>query len=384
MPTNSTPAAAGTSCRSPFTHPLELVPWARRWPRSVARDLLYTLVWNALLAVIFTGFAVLFDRNTPALESLRINMVFAQAIGFVIHGFFMVADRLVPGLHHAPMGVRYVAYTVLPMIGVFVGYWIASEILGFHGMMRWWWTLRGFTAVAFLSLLISAILMLFFLQRERAARAETAMAHEQARVAVAEQAAATARLKMLEAQVEPHFLFNTLAHVVSMLDDDVRGARNMIERLIELLRTTAAAPDGPGTLESQLRWLRAYLSILELRMAARLRWRIDVPDELHAMRVPPMLLQPIVENAIRHGLEPKVEGGRIDITAERQDGGVRLVVRDTGLGFAAAGAADGIGLANLRARLASAYGDAARLVIEDNVPGGTSVSIWLPAPAAPA
>jgi sensor histidine kinase YesM len=234
-------------------------------------------------------------------------------------------------------------------------------------------------------MVISAILFAIILHRERATRAETTTALERARLAEAQREIVTGRLKLLEAQVEPHFLYNTLAHVVSLIDTEPGAARRMIEKLIELLRATAAAPGGDGTLGHQLQWLRAYLEILQLRMGGRLAWRIDVPPELLSLRVPPMLLQPVVENAVKHGLEPKIEGGRLDITARREADGVRLVVRDTGPGFreTAPQGNDSLGLANLRARLAAWYGHAARVVIEDNVPAGAAVSIVLPATAAP-
>ena len=367
-----------------LTHPLEFIPFFRRWRRSAVRDLLYTVIWNFMFTAVFTVFGMLFDPAAPLLQMLWVNCVFAQSIGLAIHALFMVADRLVPGIHYKRMAIRLVYYTALPVAGVFIGYWIGSEILGFADFRRWLFTPRGATVIVLLSLIISLVLMGIFLQRERAARAETRIAQDEARVAAAERETATARLKLLEAQVEPHFLYNTLAHVMSLVDHEPATARHMIERLIELLRATAAAPAGAGTLAGQLRWLRAYLEILQLRMGRRLEWRIDVPAELLDLPVPPMVLQPVVENAIKHGLEPKIDGGRIEIAARREADGVRLLVRDSGMGFPATrpAGADNLGLANLRARLAAWYGDRARLIIEDNAPSGACVSVVLPGSAA--
>jgi sensor histidine kinase YesM len=264
---------------------------------------------------------------------------------------------------------------------VFIGYWMGAEILGFGDFRRWVFSLRGAAVVVFLSLIVTAILLMIFLQRERAARAEVAFALQQARVTAAQRETETARLKLLEAQVEPHFLYNTLAHVVSLIDAEPVNARHMIERLIELLRATASAPDSAGTLAAQLRWLRAYLEILQLRMGGRLAWRIDVPADLLELPVAPMVLQPLVENAIKHGLEPKIEGGEVEIAARREGAGVRLTVRDSGLGFRATKRPgdESLGLANLRARLTAWYGDRARVIIEDNAPSGACVSVLLPA-----
>ena len=366
-----------------ITHPLELFPLFRRWPPGHGRDFVYTLIWNTLLAAIFTGLGLLFDSRSSIYELFRATFVFAQAIGLTIHGLFIVGNAIFPRVHQTRLAARMLYYTVLPVVGVFIGYWAGSHILGYGDLRRWLLTPRGFGEVVFLSVLISAILLAIFLQRERAARAETAIALEQARVAAAERETATARLKLLEAQVEPHFLYNTLAHVVSLIEREPATARHMIERLIDLLRATAAAPEGEGTLAEQLRWLRAYLEILQLRMGRRLDWRIDVPAELLPLVVPPMVLQPVVENAIKHGLEPKIEGGRLEISARRDGDGVRLTVRDSGLGFKATQPAgtDSLGLANLRARLAAWYGGGARVEIEDNAPSGACVSVLLPAAA---
>jgi sensor histidine kinase YesM len=375
---------AQPACESGFTHPLEIIPVFRRWRRGHLRDILYTLIWNTIITVILTGFAVVFDARTPVLEALGVNFVFAQCVGLIIHGLFVVGDRIFPGIHEKRLPIRFVYYTTLPILGVLAGYWLGAAILGYSDFLRWVFTPRGLASIAFLSIVISTILLMIFIQRERAARAETAVAQQQARTAAAEREVTIARLKLLEAQVEPHFLYNTLAHVVSLIDADPTAARRMTERLIELLRATAAAPDGTGTLAEQLRWLRAYLEILQVRMGERLAWRIDVPPELLALRVPPMVLQPVVENAVKHGLEPKIDGGRLDITARREADGVHLVVRDTGLGFreTAAPDNDSLGLTNLRARLTAWYGQAARVIIEDNPPAGAAVSIVLPATAA--
>ena len=187
-------------------------------------------------------------------------------------------------------------------------------------------TARGIGSVLALSLVITAILLMIFLPRERAARAEAAMAREQARLAASERETTEARMQLLEAQVEPHFLYNTMAHVVSLIDTDPASAKRMLERLIALLRSTATAGNGGGTLQAQVDHLRAYLDLLALRMGPRLTWTIDVPPELARLPLPPMLLQPVVENAIKHGLEPKVDGGNVAVSARRDAGVLVLTI----------------------------------------------------------
>ncbi|MDQ6620813.1 MAG: histidine kinase [Pseudomonadota bacterium] len=373
--------APPSTCQSGIGgHPLELIPLFRRWPRSIIRDLLYTVIWNSLFALAFTLMALLFDPHFDLREMLRVNMVFAQSIGFSIQALFVAGDRLLRGIHRRTKVVRTFYYTMLPIAGVFIGYWVGSQLLGFSQFQRWLFTARGFTAVSALSLIISGILLMIFIPRERAAHAEAEAARQQAKATAAEKDSATARLKLLEAQIEPHFLYNTLANAISLVDTRPDLAKRMLERLIELLRAAAAVSEVDGTLEEQLRWLRAYLDIFSVRMGARLDWHIDVPIDLLSLRVSGMLLQPLVENAVKHGLEPKVEGGKLEITARRERDAVRLTVRDTGLGFRATGrdAPSGIGLANLRARLAARYGERAEVIIEDNVPSGASVSLLVP------
>ncbi|MEO8676304.1 MAG: histidine kinase, partial [Casimicrobiaceae bacterium] len=184
-------------------------------------------------------------------------------------------------------------------------------------------------------------------------------------------------------QVEPHFLYTTLANVVSLIDTEPATAKAMIERLIALLRSAAAAAGtANATLASQVEHLRAYLELIALRMGGRLAFRVDVPPALAGVAVPPLLLQPLVENAIRHGLEPKVGGGSVAVAARRIGEMLELTVVDDGVGFAAKKATpakgSGLGLANLRARLASIYGGAASIVIEDNAPSGSRITLRLP------
>jgi LytS/YehU family sensor histidine kinase len=386
MTADVAPSAGTAACpRGTASHPLEMIPFFRRFRRSIARDLIYSLIWNTLFGLFFTLIAIAIDPRASIGAALVETFVFAQCIGFLIFGGFLVGDRILgPGIHQAGLGVRAAYYAAIPSIAIFPGYLLAFRILNWQHGGEWLFSARAVVSIVAVSLVLTAVMLLIFLPRERAARAEATIAHEQARVAAAERAATMARLKLLEAQVEPHFLHNTLAHVVSLVDAEPGTAKQMIERLITLLRATASSVTGDGSLGAQLNLLRAYLGILEMRMGERLAWRIDVPPSLAGVRVPPMLLQPVVENAIKHGLEPALAGGAIAIAARRDGANIVLTVTDTGRGFAemAPRVAPGIGLANLRARLGAAYGDAASLTIEDHAPHGTRVTIVLPAQIA--
>ena len=195
---------------------------------------------------------------------------------------------------------------------------------------------------------------------------------------------AEAQLKTMQAQVEPHFLFNTLASVDYLIETAPSTASKMQKSLIQYLR--AALPqmrEGSTTLGKEVQLCRSYLEILKFRMEDRLQYSVIVPQGLSSAQFPPMMLQSLVENSIRHGLEPKPEGGSLTISADISNGRLRVMVADSGLGFAAAGSTStnggtGVGLANVRERLAALYGGAARLSIEANSPSGTIVTIEVP------
>ena len=153
----------------------------------------------------------------------------------------------------------------------------------------------------------------------------------------------------------------------------------MLERFNHFLRASLAATRTESTtLGAERDLITAYLDILKVRIGPRLDYRIEIPPGLESFALPPMLLQPVVENAIRHGLEPRVEGGRVELAARREEGRVAVEIRDTGVGFTSPSSA-GLGLANLRERLRGLYGEGASLEIADNKPSGTVVTLRLPA-----
>jgi signal transduction histidine kinase len=194
-----------------------------------------------------------------------------------------------------------------------------------------------------------------------------------------------ARLNLLHAQIEPHFLYNTLASAQVLTRSDPQQADRMLGHLIQYLRHSLPSTDkSMSTLGDELERTRAYLEILRVRMGARLALEVDVPDALRAIQIPPMMLQTLVENAIKHGLEPKPGGGTIWILARRDDDCVAITVADNGMGFGAAAGGTGIGLKNVRERLHLIYGSHATLSVVANVPEGVAATISVPATTAAA
>jgi sensor histidine kinase YesM len=191
---------------------------------------------------------------------------------------------------------------------------------------------------------------------------------------------AEARLQALLRQLKPHFLFNTLNGIASLMHSDVHAADRMLVRLAELLRLTMSNPGQPLTrLKDEIAFIEKYLEIERIRFRDRLSVSIDVdPDTLDA-QVPSLILQPLVENAIRHGIEPHARPGRIELTVRREPGTVVLTVRDNGAGEPPGGfTREGIGLGNTRARLRELYGDRHRFELANHPEGGLVVRLSLP------
>lgn len=193
-----------------------------------------------------------------------------------------------------------------------------------------------------------------------------------------------ARLNLLHAQIEPHFLYNTLANAQVLTRSEPQQADRMLGHLIQYLRHSLPSTDGAmSTLGDELERTRAYLEILRIRMGPRLALEVDVPDALRAIQMPSMMLQTLVENAIKHGLEPKPGGGTVWLLARRDDDRVAVTVADDGLGFGVAAGGTGIGLKNVRERLRLIYGEHATLSVVANAPEGVAATITVPAvPAA--
>ena len=188
-----------------------------------------------------------------------------------------------------------------------------------------------------------------------------------------------AKLSLLHAQVEPHFLYNTLASAQLLTRSDPAKADQMIGNLIAYLRHSLPRADaGLSTVGEELESTRAYLEILRIRMGERLALQIQVPDALNAVPLPPMMLQTLAENAIKHGLEPLPGGGTIWILAREAGEKVSLTVADDGRGFSGDSTGTGIGLKNVRERLRLAYGDAAAFSIAANFPRGVAATLTVP------
>jgi hypothetical protein len=237
--------------------------------------------------------------------------------------------------------------------------------------------------LAFLLIILSAAIKIAHAGRVKA-EAKAAEAQQVAEAESLKRQVAEARVAAMQAQVEPHFLFNTLASIDHLIEVDAPRASTMQKNLIALLRAAMPAMrESSATLGHELQVVRPYVEILKMRMQERLHAELAVPEGLQSADFPPMMLQSLVENAIKHGLEPKPEGGSLTVQAEVAHGKLAVSVADTGVGFGRAPTSGmGTGLRGIRERLALLYGPAAELRIAENRPAGTRVTIVIPYKAA--
>ncbi len=237
--------------------------------------------------------------------------------------------------------------------------------------------------LAVLWILASAVIKGMYKGRIQA-EVKAAQATESAEAEALKRQVIEARMAAMQAQVEPHFLFNTLASIDHLIEVDPPTASKMQKNLIALLRASMptmreANATATRDLGRELAVIRPYLEILKMRMEERLQTEIDVPEGLMSAEFPPMMIQGLVENAIKHGLEPKAEGGKLTVKAEILHGKLAVTVADTGLGFGrAATSGTGVGLANIRERLQLLHGAKASVTVTENQPTGTVVTITVP------
>jgi sensor histidine kinase YesM len=347
--------------------------------------LLATLIYNCLFAVILTVGFVTFDSKATWWKTFWQTTLVSNCIGFSIH-FLMetVFGRLIPrfGTKIADWQ-RGVIASLVALVGIYLGYTIAFAVLGrnFTAMMA------SYPRFAFGMLLVGLLgCVLWILIMDGQTRRIRAEADEARHNEEAQRLAALARgaeLRALQAQIEPHFLFNTLANVLALIDYEPQKAKRMLDSFITHLRQSLdASRQTHATLGSEIDLVTSYLQMLEIRMGDRLKYSVDCPEQLRATPFAPLLLQPLVENAVKYGLEPKIDGGLIAIRVREHGGAIRVEVDDDGVGLSAkttARAGTGTGLSNIRERLASIYGTRALLdVVEKQSPqSGTMSSITL-------
>lgn len=343
--------------------------------RRFTIDAAITVVFNVIIAILITYVIRMHDNFWV---SLTISMCIGMLAVTLIDG----GRLLLWGLGKPPkLPFLLLLVIALPLAQHF-GNVIAASITQIPTHYIAAAQYRDPTSYIVTSLLISLFITWFFWNRTTLAHLKAAAKEEKARAAAIEKQAMQAQLQLLQAQIEPHMLFNTLANLQSLIAVDPPRAQHMLDQLIRYLRATLSSSRAQQvTIAHEFSLLEAYLGLMSVRMGSRLSYSLQLPEALSAIRIPPMLLQPLIENAIKHGLEPKIDGGHVSVEARREADTLILSVADTGLGLEeAAGHGTQVGLENIRERLQVLYGDAASFSLSPNEPCGALAQLKLPLP----
>ena len=365
-------------------HPLEFFAFFRNWPNPESRWLrllVLSLIFNAMIAAFFVTMATILGsvRSLKGLGNAIVeSMVISNAIGFTWVIVTVALGQRIARMNMLPFPVKVACYTGMGFFVTLFAFYGVFYFTGSGVVPNWAMEPQFYISVLTLSFFISVVLSTAYRSRAAAWARETKAANERERLQAVERQAAQANLRALQAQIEPHFLFNTLANVVGLIHPQPDKAKLMLEQFIVYLRATLSATrEAHSTLASEFEMMKNFLAILQIRMGDRLQVRFDLPRDLADFAVPPMLLQPLVENAIKHGLEPKIEGGEVALSVKKMDTQIAITIADTGLGFQNS-SSNGIGLKNVCERVQQLYGNEGSVSIEENQPGGTRITILIP------
>jgi sensor histidine kinase YesM len=360
----------------PSMNPLPFVNKRRRrpWYFDLASMLVIGLIVGLMLYLTRGG------RFWVGMSySLGISLCIGYSIGLLQTGVSLWLLRSDPDNEklqsHWP-GWRWMVVCILlgALIGHELGSLAVAKLFGHKVFLLIDATPRRLLIGGGFTLLVSMIATLYFYNRERVHDLELE------RAAVQRQAA-EAQLRALQSQLEPHMLFNTLAHLRVLIKLRPDDAQTMLDELIAYLRATLQGSRKQlHPLAEEFERVDDYLKLMQRRMGARLRVRLELPPELAGAAVPPLLLQPLVENAIQHGLEPHIDGGLLRVSAAREGESLLLQVEDDGAGLLSsqASAGTGFGTQQVRERLATQYGKTAGFELIPATPRGTLARLWLP------
>ncbi|HEX8476744.1 MAG TPA: sensor histidine kinase [Telluria sp.] len=380
MPTPFPPATPGS-------HPLDFLPLVQRWRLTRLRGLALTSILGMSIGAVASLIQGVLLNDARLTDIVLPTVVIGNAVGFTIHGGLVALDRMSRGWPRRQAGLARSLYfvtavSVLSMLGLAVGNALLRGRNPFHYIVHF----QEMAPVVPFALGMALLMLVMTTIGQRRAEAEVQQLRQREEIAATAQLLAEAQLRALQAQVEPHFLYNTLANVLGLIDTQPAQARHMLERFIDFLRASLhASRAASATVGFELDLAAAYLDVLAVRMGERLHYRIEADDTARASQVAPMLIQPLVENAVMHGLEPKVEGGTIVLHAHVDSTGLVIEIRDDGVGIGNAPprSGGGVGMANVKARALSMHGAAAQLQLTDNPGGGAIVRLLLPTTMVP-
>lgn len=338
--------------------------------------LLATAFFNTLIASAVTLYLVLAYPQRQALDIWPVAMLFSYCIGYTIHGLFYVFYLCIGETRRKALSplASWVIHIGISGVGVVLGYSLGFALHGQNFLMALWHRPSKAGEILLLGLIAVSLRYVVAARQARTWRAQTEKAQARQATAELEKQAADARLRMLQAQIEPHFLFNTLANVQALIDYEPARARHMLASFIDYLRYSLdASRRTHATLGDELALLDSYLQVMQVRLGERLHYTLDVPPVLQAHPFAPLLLQPLVENAIKYGIEPQVAGGSVTVRATQAQGRVTITVQDQRADARTVPSkvqpGTGAGLANVRVRLQATLGANAALSIAETQHG---------------
>jgi sensor histidine kinase YesM len=335
--------------------------------KHILIDFFYTIV-------ISTAIAFVLSLSSPTTYFV-VSFIISQSFGLTTCSIILLMFRIFkPRRWLTLILTTFTAVIAGSIIGLNISFYILEKTFS----ITLNWPMKHILKIILSAVMFSSAALYFFITKSRLRHRNEMIEREKTRRLAVEKESLSANLRMLQAQIEPHFLFNTLSNIVSLIDTQPDKGKSMLLDLTKYLRTSLSRtlPE-KTTLDQEMAMIKAYLNIQKIRMDERLNFQVDVPENLRQHSFPPMLLQPLVENAVKHGLEPKVDGGNILISATQENNILRIEVADTGMGFSDFNK-PGVGITNVRERLALLFGEKGRLVIEENKPHGVRATIEVP------
>ncbi len=338
-------------------------------------NVLLVFAFNSLIAVVVTaGLSYNDPRNW--FTYLYSAFAFSNCIGFSIYALVHLVG---PRCERFPIFGRLACMVGLFLLGGVIGTEVAMGF--FHLLLGWTVDLSNHIRVLAFNLLFAVIFgsaaTLYFSLRERAQQLRLALKEKELSEERLTRLKTKAELEALQTKVNPHFLFNTLNSIASLISENPEAAEETVEKLSDLFRHSLKHSEkSTVTVAEELDLIRTYLEIEKVRLGDRLRYEVKCDERVREAEIPAMLIQPLVENSIKHGIAPAIEGGAISIEAKEKDGTCIVTVRDTGKGFQDTGDLTGFGLRSIQDRLRLLYSDKASLEIVRN--GYTEIVITFP------
>ncbi len=323
--------------------------------------------WLKLIA-INTLIAITLSLITK--NSFWLNLLYSQSIGISVATAISIIF-----LRRQDNNPSIIWLAIAIVTGVLIGSTFATLISGSYKTVTpeegQWLLISTF----FYSTIIGCVVAYYFFLVANQKEMSNQLTVEKLKQAEYEQALTENNLKILQAQIEPHFLFNTLSNVIGLIDQRPDDAKKMLEHFTHYLRSCLSRTrESDTTLADEITIIHAYLAIQKIRMGTRLDYNITIQEELNTIPFPPLLIQPLVENSVRHGLEPEINGGKINVEIKQENSTLTITVTDTGKG-AKNLESEGIGLKNVKERLSSIFRGKANIKVEPNSPKGLIVTL---------